>query len=280
MRHARPAGSVRVARGLALACWVALALAVVLAGCDAGATAQSSATAPASGALPTATATHPPAATATAQVVLSFTCAPGGFPISASAVQASCQVSEQDGARVTTAKFTGATYLDEAKLAAAGWQHMDGAHGDGVVTSMGQDIYVDQNAWLVSSWTASSDGTSSISVEVSIPDGGTTPITCGKRIVAGAASKNGVFLPADSFTPGQSTYLLTPACETDLQQWYTANLATAGWTIYQSFAPPPGSAGAIGTIMQAGISQGSVSLYLRLRGIDESFCEIVLMPAM
>jgi hypothetical protein len=32
--------------------------------------------------------------------------------------------------------------------------------------------------------------------------------------------------------------------------------------------------------MQAGISQGSVSLYLRLRGIDENFCEIVLMPAM
>jgi hypothetical protein len=87
---------------------------------------------------------------------------------------------------------------------------------------------VDQNAWLVSSRIASSDGTSSITIEVSIPDGGTTPISCGKRIVAGATSKNGVFLPADSFTPGQSTYLLASGCEADPQQWYTANLAAAG----------------------------------------------------
>jgi hypothetical protein len=209
-----------------------------------------------------------------------FTCAPGSLPVAAGSTQASCHVSEQGGAQMLTAKYTGATYLDQAHMAAAGWAHIDSEHGDGAVTSAGQDLYVNQNAWLVTSWTASSDGSSSVTITASIPDTGAKPISCGQTLSAGTTSKSGVPLPADSFTAGQSGYILVAACEADVQQWYASYLAGAGWRMNQAFAPPPGSLGAPGTVMEATISNGNTNLNLLLQGDEGTFTEIAVLPAM
>ncbi len=253
-------------------------VALLLTGCGAATAARTSATATPQS--PTQTATKAALPTATPRPVVAFTCAPGSIPAATGATQVSCKVSEQNGAQVITVKFTGATYMDEAALTAAGWLHLDGAHGDGAVTSAGQDLWVNETAWLVSSWVGSSDGTSSLSVEASFPDGGARPIACGQSVAAGTTSAQGVPLPAGSFAAGQSGYLLAPACEADLQEWYATHLAGAGWSIFQPFMPPPGSEGATAKIMQATISQGNTYLYLRLSGFDGSYCEIVVMPAM
>jgi hypothetical protein len=253
-------------------------LALLLAGCDSGAPADAGGTGKTASPSPTATTAARPTATMAPRPVAAFTCAPGSLPVAAGATQASCQVSEQGGAQVLMAKYTGATRVDETQMTAAGWVHLDSAHGDGAVTSAGMDLFVNQNAWLVTSWTASSDGSSSVTITASIPDGAAKPISCGQTLSAGTTSKSSVPMPADSFTAGQSSYMLVAACEADIQQWYTSHLAAAGWRIAQSFAPPPGSLGAIGTIMEATITNGNTNLTLWLHSDEGTFTEIAVLP--
>lgn len=190
---------------------------------------------------PLATATRVPVPTASASPTpappSAFTCAAGSLPVQPATAPSSCSVSTRDNAQVVFATYSGRTipFINDYALTAAGWLLAANAHGDGAVTSSGYGAYFFQSAWLVDRWTASSDSSSSLTIEAGFPQGD-QPIACGQTPAVGAAQVAGVVLPESTRLALDGNMPLVPACADDVRRFFESSLAAAGWTETQTFA--------------------------------------------
>jgi hypothetical protein len=246
---------------------------VIISGCAASHGATASATRVAS-----PTATIAPTATPTPHPVTAFTCAPGSLPVESGYTQIDCAVAPQGPYSVLRASYTGQGPngpIDDPRLAAAGWLVVDQTHGDSPSGAIGQALYFNQSAWYTVQY---SYPASTMTVEQGIPLRGTAPIPCGQSLTAGSTQIQGVPTPSGIVLTGPSmvspsagsyagTYIFVPACLQDVQQFYKTALAAAGWTLIQSFLPPPGSvAGSPVTTEIAYVSRGGTTLTVWLAG--------------
>ncbi len=213
--------------------------------------------------LPTPTATVPAATpTPPPQTVTTYTCATGSLPVVQGLTRTSCAVSTQGNYQVLRASYTGKTnsyFVDEPRLQSDGWVLIQSERGDSPNGAIGETIYAGAGDWFAFHY---SYPASSLSIEQGTPINPQAGGSCGQRIDAASAERQGIPLPPNSLTTDDGTYIIVPFCLDDLQAFYSTALAATGWTITQPFqklntSPPL-------VISSAVVSHGSTYMQIAL----------------
>ena len=154
--------------------------------------------------------------------------------------------------------------VNEYDLTTSGWRIATAGHGDGMVTSEGYGIYLNQSAWFAFEWTSNSNSGLNLMIQTSVPPGA-TPITCGQTPAADSTQLLGIALPAGAF---QMPHLidataLAPACADDVEHFYEAVLPTAGWSLSQPFANisyDPGTSQVKAAVFTRGSAKATITI--------------------
>jgi hypothetical protein len=245
---------------------------IILAGVLSGCAASHAANAPAThAASPTVTlaSTATPTGTPTPRLFAAFTCAAGSLPIGNGYTQIRCTLASEGPFSVLSASFTGQGTngeLDYQRLAADGWLEIDQEHGDSPYGAIGHALYFNQSAWFAVEYNYPA---ATMALEQGVPMSGPAPVPCGQTLTSGSSQVQGVPTPSGMVTTKAGAYSFAPACLQDVLHFYTSTLPAAGWTLTQSFEPPPGSvAGTPVTAVTAVVSRGSTTLAVWLAGGD------------
>jgi len=227
---------------------------------------------------PSPTATSAATATPVPHHVTAFTCAAGSLPVGSGYTRISCTITRAGPNSVLRASYTGQGSngpVNYTRLTSEGWLVVDQTHGDSPNGAIGQYLYFNQSAWFA---VAYSYPASTMTVEQGIPLRGAAPISCGQALTVGTAKIQGVPTPSSMVSTGTSlvsvgagsrlgSYLLVPACLRDVEQFFTAALATAGWKVLEPFQLPPGGVeGTPVTAEAATVTRGSITLSVMLIG--------------
>lgn len=256
-----------------------LGIAFVLAGCSAGNEGRVSlpaAHAPTATRAPTAapTGTSVPA-TPTPHAIVTFGCAPGDMPVAASSHQITCSSQVTGAFTILVLTYTTVPTdppIDDARLAARGWQLIDQGHGDSPSGAIGGALYFNQSAWLTVHY---DNPARTLQIEEGIPADPLAVVLCGKTITAGSGQIAGVPLP--TYLVVSQGYRIALACLADVQRFYEAAMPAAGWSVFQPFRLPDGaSADAPITRVQAIFTHGTTSVSVWLSGGDLMLTEVTV----
>jgi hypothetical protein len=244
-------------------------LAFLLAGCASGGAGTVPAGESATTHAPGPTATSAATATPVPHPVTAFTCAAGSLPIGSGYTRIGCTITSAGPNRLLRASYTGQGSngpVDYSRLTAEGWLVVDQTHGDSPNGAIGQYLYFNQSAWFAVGY---SYPASTMTVEQGIPLRGAAPIPCGQALTVGTARIQGIPTPSSMVSTGAGSYILIPACLQDVEQFYTAALTAAGWTVSQPFQLPPGSVeGTPVTTEAATVTRGNSTLSVFLSGAE------------
>lgn len=245
-----------------------LGIAFMLAGCSASGehTALPAAGAPTATLAPTAARTGTSvSATSTPHAIATFGCTPGDMPVAATSRQITCSSQVVGAFTILVATYTTTLTdppIDEARLAARGWQLIDQGHGDSPFGAIGGALYFNQSAWLAVHY---DNPARTLQIEEGIPADPLAVVQCGKTITAASGQIAGVPLPTDLVLSQGGDYRIALACLADVQRFYEVAMPAAGWSVFQPFRMPDGaSAGAPTTVVQATFTHGTTSVSVSL----------------